>query len=51
MSNSKPTVCVVIPNHNYGAFIGRAIESVAAQDWGPTSLLVVDDGSSDGSLV
>ncbi|MFQ5348637.1 MAG: glycosyltransferase family 2 protein [Rhodothalassiaceae bacterium] len=41
---------VIIPNHNYGAFIAQAIESVFAQDYESIELIVVDDGSTDNSL-
>lgn len=41
---------VVIPNYGYGDYIGRAIDSVVAQDYGPIELIVVDDGSTDNSV-
>lgn len=41
---------VIVPNYNYGRFIGRAIESLFRQDYGPIELVVVDDGSTDNSL-
>lgn len=41
---------VVIPNHGYGRYIGRAIDSVVAQDYDPIELIVVDDGSADDSV-
>ena len=42
-------VSVVITNHNYGQFVGDAIAS-ALEQVGPTpEVIVVDDGSSDGS--
>ncbi len=41
---------VLIPNYNYGRYIGEAIASVAAQDYPDIELIVVDDGSSDDSL-
>jgi len=39
----------VIPAHNEVACVGGAIESVLAQSLAPTELIVVDDGSSDGT--
>lgn len=41
---------VVIPNHNYGRYLGRAIDSVIAQDYASIELIVIDDGSDDDSL-
>lgn len=40
----------MIPNYNYARFVGEAIESVLAQDPPFDDVVVVDDGSTDGSL-
>jgi len=40
---------VVICNHNYEAFVAQAIESALAVDWPEVEVIVVDDGSTDGS--
>ena len=44
-----PSVSVVMPVHNREAWVGRAIESVLAQTWSDFEILVVDDGSTDGT--
>ncbi len=41
---------VVIPNHNYGRFVGEAIASIAGQSYRPIELIVVDDASTDNSV-
>lgn len=42
---------VLIPNFNYGQYIGKAIDSVLAQDYPAVELIIVDDGSYDNSVV
>jgi glycosyltransferase involved in cell wall biosynthesis len=42
-----PRVDAIITCHNYGRFLGEAIESVLAQSHPDLSVVVVDDGSTD----
>lgn len=44
-------VSVVIPTHDSAATIGRALRSAAAQSARPCEIVVVDDASSDATLV
>lgn len=41
---------VVIANHNYEDYVGAAIESALALRWDDVEVVVVDDGSTDGSV-
>src|ERR1700677_4637652 len=44
------SLSVIIPTYNGERFLASALESVAAQDNGHIDLVIVDDGSSDGTL-
>jgi len=45
-----PLVSVVINNHNYDPYLRDAIDSALGQTYPATEVLVVDDGSTDGSV-
>jgi glycosyltransferase involved in cell wall biosynthesis len=44
-----PLLSVIIPNYNYEAYVGEAIESALNLDWPHVEVIVIDDGSTDGS--
>jgi len=42
-------VSILVNNYNYAAFVGAAIESALAQNYGDFEVIVLDDGSTDAS--
>jgi len=49
MHHACPTVSVIIPLYNAEAFLAEALASVLGQTLPPHQVIVVDDGSTDGS--
>jgi glycosyltransferase involved in cell wall biosynthesis len=50
MINEPPKFSVIITSYNYERFVGAAIRSVLDQSHKNIECIVVDDGSTDGSL-
>ena len=50
MMVTSPQVSVVINNYNYEPYLAEAVDSALAQTYAELEVIVVDDGSTDGSL-
>ena len=47
--NTNPLVSIVVITYNYERFVGEAIDSALSQTYPNIEVLVVDDGSTDGT--
>lgn len=47
---ADPLVSIIIPCYNSERWVSQAIESCLRQTYQPLEVIVVDDGSTDGSL-
>lgn len=48
--NYTPLISVIVTSYNYEKFIGQALTSICKQTYKNFEIIVVDDGSKDGSL-
>ena len=46
---SKSLVTIYITNYNYEDYLAESIESVLSQSYKNYELIIIDDGSTDGS--
>lgn len=49
MGSGKPLISVVVPVYNAAPYLERCLASIQAQTWLNMEIILVDDGSQDGS--
>ncbi|BCP54324.1 hypothetical protein K32_29410 [Kaistia sp. 32K] len=49
-SDKLPLVSILVINWNYATYLTHALESAAAQDYPALEILILDNGSDDGSV-
>lgn len=49
MKNQPALISVIIPVLNGEAYLAQAIESIQEQTWPNTEIIIIDDGSTDGT--
>jgi glycosyltransferase involved in cell wall biosynthesis len=50
-TNNFPMVTVVVPSYNHELYITQCIESIVNQTYKNIKLIVIDDGSTDNSII
>jgi glycosyltransferase involved in cell wall biosynthesis len=50
VSCNRPLVTVIVPVYNAHGFLPQALQSIQAQNYPNLDVIIVDDGSTDGSL-
>ena len=46
----RPEISVIVPLYNVGLYVGECLESIRCQTYADFEVLLVDDGSDDGTL-
>lgn len=50
MSKKKPLVSIILPVYNGRESVAKAIEALFNQTYSPIEIIVIDDGSTDGTI-
>ena len=50
IKEKNPLVSVIVTNYNYEFFVSEAIDSILSQTYSNIEILIIDDGSTDGSV-
>lgn len=49
MNNLNPTISIIVPVYNTALYLPKCLDSIAAQTFTDFEVLMIDDGSTDGS--
>ncbi|HEY9282658.1 MAG TPA: glycosyltransferase [Pyrinomonadaceae bacterium] len=49
-AGARPRVSVVVPSYNHARFVADCLRSIFKQTHAPAEVIVIDDGSTDGSV-
>jgi glycosyltransferase involved in cell wall biosynthesis len=49
MTDKPPLISVIVPAYNAEEFLAEAVRSIECQDYDPLEVILIDDGSTDGT--
>lgn len=49
-NSANSSISVILPNYNHGRYLRRAVLGLLDQDLPPSEIILIDDGSTDGSM-